>query len=230
MVEARHGSDLPRGPGAPDHEQARLVAFHGQELAGALVGHDGPQQMLRLLERSDIDEIVVRRGASEVDRRDSQAPARATRSDLPAASAGRSRNARSRSRRARSAERLRSPLPGRRPRARAPARRSRARCVWPRSRIWSAMLRISSGWARACRSATKLPTPAMRTSTPSSRSSFKARLAVMRDTPNDLTISFSEGTRAEVAHFPESILSRMCRFTLRYRGCRAAGDLSIGLA
>ena len=68
MVKARHGGDLPRGPGTPDHEEARLVGFHGQKLAGALVRHDGPQQMLRLLERSDIDEIVVRCGASEVDR------------------------------------------------------------------------------------------------------------------------------------------------------------------
>ena len=77
------------------------------------------------------------------------------------------------------------------------------------------MLRISSGWAWACRSATKLPTPAMRTSTPSSRSSRSARFAVMRDTPKDFTMSFSDGTRLEAAHFPEPMLSRMWRLTLR---------------
>jgi hypothetical protein len=59
------------------------------------------------------------------------------------------------------------------------------------------------------RLATKLPTPAMRTSTPSSCSSRSARLAVMRETPNSLTMSFSDGTRADVAHLPESILVRI---------------------
>ena len=66
----------------------------------------------------------------------------------------------------------------------------------------------------------------MRTSTPSSRSSLSARLAVMRETPNDLTISFSEGTRAAAAHLPDPMLSRMWRFTLRYRGCGRVGLVS----
>src|SRR5947209_18386394 len=91
------------------------------------------------------------------------------------------------------------------------------------------MLRISRGCACACRSATKLPTPAMRTRTPSSRNSRNARFAVMRDTPKLLTMSFSEGTRDEVAHLPDPMLSRMWRFTLRYRGCKAHDDLCITL-
>ena len=186
MVQARHGGDLPRGPGAADHQQAGLVALHGQQLAGSLVRHDGPQQVLGLLQRSHLDQIVVRRGAVEVDVEIIRRQRGRARSDPPTAPADRSRNARSPSRRVRCAAQSRSLPPDPPRRARAPARRSRARCVWPRSRISSAMLRISSGCACAWRSATKLPTPAMRTRTPSSRNSFRARLAVMRDTPNDL--------------------------------------------
>ncbi len=81
------------------------------------------------------------------------------------------------------------------------------------------------GMAWACWSATKLPTPAMRTRTPSSRNSRSARFAVMRDTPKDLTMSFSDGTRAEVPHLPEPMLSRICRFTWRYSGCNDAFGL-----
>jgi hypothetical protein len=71
-------------------------------------------------------------------------------------------------------------------------------------------------------------TPAMRTSTPSSRNSRSARFAVMRDTPKDLTMSFSEGTRDAALHLPEPMLSRICRFTCRYRGCTEAEALPIG--
>jgi hypothetical protein len=41
----------------------------------------------------------------------------------------------------------------------------------------------------------------------------------MRETPNDLTMSFSEGTRAEVRHLPEPMLSKICRLTCKYSGC-----------
>src|SRR5277367_2796615 len=66
MVEARERGDGAMGPGAAGHEQARLVALHGQELARSLVRHHGAQHVLRLLQRRYMDQVVVGRCPAEV--------------------------------------------------------------------------------------------------------------------------------------------------------------------
>ena len=52
----------------------------------------------------------------------------------------------------------------------------------------------------------------------------------MRDTPKDLTMSFSDGTRVDVPHLPDPMLSRIWRFTCKYSGCSDTLDLLMGEA
>ncbi|MNP49066.1 hypothetical protein D3C76_1432290 [compost metagenome] len=66
---------------------------------------------------------------------------------------------------------------------------------WPREAISSAILCTSNSADWVLGSATKVPTPCMRTNRPSAVSSRKARLMVMRLKPNWLTSSLSDGTR-----------------------------------
>src|ERR1700733_14646605 len=66
IVEAGPRGYLSGSPGAPYHEQAGLLALHGQKFAGALIGHHGTQQMLGLLQRCDFDQVVVGSGLVEI--------------------------------------------------------------------------------------------------------------------------------------------------------------------
>jgi len=66
----------------------------------------------------------------------------------------------------------------------------------------------------------------MRTRIPSSPQFLNARLAVMRDTPNDLTISFSEGTRAEAPISRVDVVEDV-PLDLQVQGLQAAGDFTM---
>src|SRR5271165_2487231 len=66
VIELGHRRDRTSGPGAPIDEEAGLIAFHIEQLARALIGHDRAQHVLGLLKRSDFDQIVMRRRAPEI--------------------------------------------------------------------------------------------------------------------------------------------------------------------
>ena len=55
-----------------------------------------------------------------------------------------------------------------------------------------------------------------------------ARLAVMRDTPKDFTISFSEGTRLEAPHLPEPMLLQNVPLHLQVERLQRGGRLVHG--
>src|SRR6202048_1918591 len=66
VIEPGHRGDLAGSPCASNHQQARLIALHGQELARAFIRHHRTQQVFGFLQRSDFDQVVVRRGLIEI--------------------------------------------------------------------------------------------------------------------------------------------------------------------
>ena len=189
--------------GAPHHGQAGLAAPDVQLLR--LVGRRqaGLDRVAGLGQRRMLQQVQRRRSSSEVGLAGSEARPPDSRSGPRTGSARRSPDGPGRCGTPRAPARRPSDCASRRPPSRCTSSRTRVLCTWPRSATSSWMSRIVEPRRdavqlrpRAC------PSPAPRSTSPSTASSRSARLTVMRLMPNCCISAASLGTGSPGLHSP----------------------------